>query len=162
MLDYLGIFKELNANGIRYVIVGGMAVNLHGVPQMTYDIDLLLDLEDRNVERFIKLLSRWGFNPKVPVRIEELADPVRRNDWITNKHMKAFKLVNPEWAIREIDVLIDTPVDFSSAEQGKKVSVIQGVPVPIIGIEDLIRMKEHTDRQQDAADIRSLKELRDE
>ena len=162
MLDYLGIFKELNASNIRYIIVGGMAVNLHGVPRMTYDVDLLLDLEDRNIERFIRLLSSWGFKPKVPVKIEEFADGAKRNDWITNKNMKAFNLVNPGWAIREIDVLIDSPVDFAKADKGKKVVVIQGVPVPVIGIDDLIFMKERTDRQQDAADVRSLKELRDE
>jgi hypothetical protein len=162
MLDYLGIFRELNAKGIRYIVVGGMAVNLHGVPRMTYDIDLLLDLEDRNVERFIGLLAGWGFRPKVPVRIEEFADPGKRKDWIANKNMKAFNMVNPAWAIREIDVLIDSPVDYASAERGKTVIMIQGVPVPIVGIDDLIRMKEHTDRQQDAADIRSLKELRSE
>lgn len=162
MLDYLGIFSELNTSGIRYIVVGGMAVNLHGVPRMTYDIDLLLDLEARNVERFIALVAGWGFKPKVPVRIEEFADPVKRSDWIASKNMKAFNLVNPAWAIREIDILIDTPVDYASAANGKQVVVIQGVPVPIVGIDDLIRMKEHTDRQQDAADIRSLKELRDE
>ncbi len=162
MLDYLGIFRELNTGGIRYIVVGGMAVNLHGVPRMTYDIDLLLDLDDKNVEKFIALVAGWGFKPKVPVRIEEFADPVKRRDWIANKHMKAFNLVNPEWAIREIDVLIDTPVNYASAEKGKKVIVIHSVPVPIVGIGDLIRMKEHTERQQDAADIRSLKELRDE
>lgn len=49
MLDYLGIFKELNAKGIRCIVVGGMAVNLHGIPRMTYDIDLLLDIDDRNI-----------------------------------------------------------------------------------------------------------------
>lgn len=162
MLDYLGIFKELNAKGIRYIVIGGMAVNLHGIPRMTYDIDLLLDMDDRNIESFIRLLKGWGFKPKVPVDIAEFADGAKRNDWIKNKNMKAFNLMNPEWAIREIDILIDTPVDFARADRGKKVVVIQGVPVPVIGIDDLIVMKEKAGRQQDAADVRILKELRDE
>jgi hypothetical protein len=162
MLDYLGIFKELNAKGIRYIVVGGMAVNLHGIPRMTYDIDLLLDMDDRNIESFIQVLKGWGFKPKVPVDIAEFADGAKRNDWIKNKNMKAFNLMNPEWAIREIDILIDAPVDFAKADRGKKVVVIQDVPVPVIGIDDLIVMKEKADRQQDAADVRSLKELRDE
>lgn len=45
MLDYSGIFKELNAQKIKYIVVGGLAVNLHGIPRATYDIDLLLYLE---------------------------------------------------------------------------------------------------------------------
>ena len=162
MLDYLGIFKELNTSGIRYIVVGGMAVNLHGIPRMTYDIDLLLDLEDGNVGQFVRLLSGWGFKPKVPVKIEEFADREKRSEWINNKHMKAFNLVNPTWAIREIDVLIESPIDFAQADRNKKVITIQGVQVPIVGIDDLIAMKERTDRQQDAADIRSLRELCDE
>ncbi|HAR44740.1 MAG: hypothetical protein A2X56_13395 [Nitrospirae bacterium GWC2_57_13] len=162
MLDYLGIFKRFNEEGIRYIVVGGMAVNLHGIPRMTYDIDLLLDMDDRNIESFIQLLTGWGFKPKVPVDIAEFADSAKRNDWIKNKNMKAFNLMNPEWAIREIDILIDAPVDFAKADRGKKVVLIQNVQVPVIGIDDLIVMKEKADRQQDAADVRSLKELRDE
>lgn len=162
MLDYLGIFKRFNEEGIRYIVVGGMAVNLHGIPRMTYDIDLLLDMDDGNIESFIQLLKGWGFNPKIPVDIAEFADGAKRNDWIKSKNMKAFNLMNPEWAIREIDILIDAPVDFAKADRGKKVVVIQNVPVPVIGLDDLIVMKEMADRQQDAADVRSLKELRDE
>lgn len=162
MLDYLGIFKRFNEAGIRYIVVGGIAVNLYGIPRMTYDIDLLLDMDDRNIESFIQLLKEWGFRPKAPVDIAEFADGAKRNDWIKNKNMKAFNLMNPEWAIREIDVLIDTPVDFAKADRGKKVVMIQNVPVPIIGIDDLIMMKEKAGRQQDVADVRSLKELRDE
>ena len=162
MLDYLGIFRELNTKRIRYVLVGGLAVNLHGIPRMTYDIDLLLDLEDRNVEQFIQLIASWGFKPKIPVAIADFADAEKRRDWIENKNMKAFNLVNEAWAIRGIDILIQAPVDFAKADEGKKVVVIQGVSIPIVGLDDLIRMKEHTDRRQDEADVRSLKELYDE
>jgi hypothetical protein len=94
------------------------------------------------------------------VKIEEFADSAKRTDWIRNKNMKAFNLVNPAWAIREIDVLIDSPIDFTDADRNKKVFDIQGVQVPVVGLDDLIRMKEHANRQQDAADVRSLKELR--
>lgn len=48
MLDYLAIFKKLNEKEIRYIVAGGIAVNLYGIPRMTYDVDLILDLEDKN------------------------------------------------------------------------------------------------------------------
>ena len=73
MLDYLGIFKELNKKKIRYIVVGGMAVNFHGIPRMTYDIDLLLDLEDSNLKKFIHLMKKWEFKPKVQVDIMDFA-----------------------------------------------------------------------------------------
>jgi len=162
MLDYLAIFKKFNDVGIRYLVVGGLAVNLYGVPRMTYDVDVLLDLEDDNINKFVGLMKEWGFKPKVPVEIMEFANREKREYWIKNKHMKVFNLVNPEWAIREIDVIIDSPVDYALGAQHVRTVVLQGVPVPIVSIDDLIKMKEITERQQDAADIRYLKELKDE
>ena len=159
MLDYLAIFKGFNDAGIKYLVVGGLAVNLYGVPRMTYDVDLLLDLEDDNVNRFVGLMQEWGFKPKVPVAITEFSEKEKREDWIKNKHMKAFNLVNPEWAIKEIDVIIDSPVDYTLGAQHARTMVLQGVPIPIVSIDDLIKMKAITDRQQDAADIRYLREL---
>ena len=52
MLDYLAIFRKFNEKGIGYIVVGGLAVNLYGIPRMTYDIDILLDLDDKNIKSF--------------------------------------------------------------------------------------------------------------
>src|SRR3989344_9157006 len=120
MLDYLAIFKKLNEEKIRYIVVGGMAVNFHGIPRMTYDIDILIDLEDDNLKRFLRLMKNWGFKPKVPVDIMDFAKKEKRLDWITNKNMKAFNLVNPDWAISEIDIVINTPVDYKRAAKNIK------------------------------------------
>ena len=162
MLDYIGIFKNLNEEGVRYIVVGGIAVNLYGIPRMTYDIDLLLDLEDKNLEKFLKLLKGWGFKPKVPMDIMEFAEKDKRKDWIKNKNMKAFNLVNPEWAISEIDIVIDSPVDYDKAHKRINEIKLHGVIIPVVSIDDLIKMKERTGRKQDKADIRYLKELKDE
>ena len=99
MLNYLEIFDRLNKEKIRYIVVGGIAVNFYGIPRMTYDIDLLVYLEDKNLKRFLKLMKRWNFKPKVPVDIMDFADSKKRKSWIKNKHMKAFNLVNPDWGI---------------------------------------------------------------
>ncbi len=162
MLDYLGIFRKFNEEGIRYLVVGGMAVNFYGIPRMTYDIDILLDLEDRNVEKFVKLLRQWEFKPKVPVDILDFAREGARREWIETKNMKAFNLVNPSWAIREIDVIIDSPVKYAEAIRRAVTIQLQGVPIPTVGLDDLIAMKENTGRRQDEADIRYLKGLKDE
>ena len=159
MLDYIAIFKKLNERNIRYVVVGGIAVNLYGVPRMTYDIDLILDLEDRNVERFLRLLKKWGFKPKVPVDIMDFAKSGKREEWIRNKNMKAFNLVNPEWAMSEIDIVINTPVDYKKASENINHIKLRDVSIPTISIDDLIKMKKKSDRQQDKADIRYLRRL---
>lgn len=162
MLDYIQIFKILNERGIKYIVVGGTAVNLYGIPRMTYDIDLLLDLGDRNLKKFLRLLMEWGFKPKVSVNIMDFAKKEKREDWIKNKNMKAFNLVNPKWAMSEIDVVISTPVDYKKASENVNYNNLQEVSIPTISIDDLIRMKQKTGRQQDKADIRYLRRLKNE
>jgi len=144
------------------MVVGGIAVNLYGIPRMTYDIDLLLDLEDKNIEAFLKLLKSWGFKPKVPVDIMDFANKDKREEWIKNKNMKAFTLVNPEWAVSEIDVIIDSPVDYEKGCKRVRHIMLHGVSVPLVSIDDLIKMKGATDRRQDEADIRYLRKLKSE
>lgn len=163
MLDYLGIFKKLNERKIQYIVVGGMAVNFHGIPRATYDIDLLVYLEDNNLKKFLSLMRQWGFKPKAPVDIMDFSDKNKRYDWIKNKNMKAFNLVNPDWAISEIDIIIDTPVDYKKAAGNINYIRIDDVAIPTISLRDLIEMKRNTGRRQDKADIRYLaRKLRDE
>jgi hypothetical protein len=159
MLDYLGIFKELNRKKIKYIVVGGMAVNFHGIPRTTYDIDLLLYLEDKNLNKFLRLLKSWGFKPKVPVDIMDFADKNKRAVWIKNKNMKAFNLYNPDWAVREIDIIIDSPVHYQKAKKSIKFSRLYDVDIPIISISDLILMKRKSNREQDKSDIKSLRKI---
>jgi hypothetical protein len=58
-LDFQTVFKELNGVGIDYLVVGGLAVNLHGVPRMTYDIDLMVLLESENILKVVSKLTQW-------------------------------------------------------------------------------------------------------
>lgn len=162
MLDYIGIFKKLNERNIRYIVAGGIAVNLYGIPRMTYDIDLILDLEDSNLKRFLHLLKTWGFKPKVPVDIMDFAIKGKRERWIRSKNMKAFNLVNPEWAMSEIDIIINTPVDYKKASENINYIKLRDISIPTISVDDLIKMKRRTGRQQDKADIKYLRRLIDE
>ena len=89
-LDYQIIFKELNRLKIDYLVVGGLAVNFHGVPRMTYDIDLMTLLEPENILKLVSKLTKWGYRPKAPIDPRDLADEAKRNSWIQDKGMKAF------------------------------------------------------------------------
>jgi hypothetical protein len=68
-LDYIGIFNEFNKKKIEYIVCGGVALNLLGIPRMTYDIDLLLKMTEENIYKYCKLVKKWGFKPKIPVDI---------------------------------------------------------------------------------------------
>ena len=160
MLDYLGIFKKFNEEGIRYLVVGGLAMNLLGVPRVTYDIDILLDLEDDNIRALMGLMKEWGFKPKVPVNAMDFADREKRDEWIATKNMKAFNLVNAKWALSEIDIIIDAPITYSEARKRARKITVQGVPIPVISIDDLIKMKQIAGRELDKADIQYLKKVK--
>jgi len=155
-LNYTGIFKEFNKKKIKYIICGGIAVNLLGIPRMTYDLDLLLKLEDENLNKFVKLMKRLGYKAKISVDIEDFAKKEKRDDWIRNKNMKTFCLVNPKATVKEIDIVIDSPVTYDKAITNIKKIKLQGMKIPVIGIKDLIKMKKKSGRKQDYSDIRYL------
>ncbi|RPJ09983.1 MAG: hypothetical protein EHM36_03760, partial [Deltaproteobacteria bacterium] len=102
-LDYRTIFKELNRRGIHYMVVGGLAVNFHGIPRMTYDIDLMVSLEPENLLKLVDTLSEWGYRPKVPIDPKDLADEQKRNLWKKEKGMKAVHFYSETAPIGEID-----------------------------------------------------------
>lgn len=160
MLDYVGIFREFNKKKIKYIVAGGIAVNLHGIPRMTFDIDIILDLKDENVKKYCELLKRWEFKPKVPVDIMDFADAKKRNIWIKEKNVRAFCCFNQNWIIPQIDVLIDPKFSYNKC---RKVRVFtNGVNIPIVSIDDLIRMKQNSNRQQDLSDAEYLLKVKNE
>ncbi len=71
---YEDVFRALNRHGVRYLVVGGVAVNLLGVPRMTKDLDLMLDLSSENLKLFLSALNDLGYRPRAPVPLEEFAD----------------------------------------------------------------------------------------
>jgi hypothetical protein len=159
-LDYLGIFRGLNKKKIRYVVCGGVAVNLWGIPRMTYDIDLLLDMREANLKKFLALLQEWEFKPKIPADITDLLDEKKRNIWIEEKNMKAFSLHNPGWAISEIDVLVGVSPGYDKVVERVVYKSVGNVKIPLISPEDLIATKQNTGRRQDEADIEHLTRLK--
>ena len=105
------------------------------------------------------LMKIWGFKPKIPVNIMDFACKDKRADWIKRKNMKAFNLVNPAWAISEIDIIIDTPVDYAKAAKNLNRINLKGVSIPTISIGDLITMKKRSGRAQDKEDINNLRKI---
>lgn len=158
-LDYIGIFREFNKKRIKYIVCGGIAVNLLGIPRMTYDIDLLLRMKDGNLRKFLGLLKGWGFRPKIPVNMMDFTCEEKREEWMKEKNMRAFNLYNPKWSISEIDILIDVPIDYKRAVKKAVYKRVEGVRIPLISVQHLIKMKQNTKRKQDEADIRYLKKL---
>ena len=59
--DYKEFLQSLNNNQVRYLIIGGYAVALHGHPRYTKDLDVWVELSKENATRCIAALTEFGF-----------------------------------------------------------------------------------------------------
>ncbi len=156
-LDFQGIFKEFNRLNIDYLVVGGLAVNFHGVPRMTYDIDLMILLQSGNISKLIEKLTDWGYRPKIPINPMELADEIKRNSWIQEKGMMAVNFYNETSPIGEIDILFDSPIPYDELKSRSVMIELQGERIPTVSIHDLIKLKQLAGRKQDLSDAEYLR-----
>src|SRR3990172_11003928 len=117
---YLDIFRGLQEHGVRYLVVGGLAMNLHGIPRMTADVDLYVDLEKAIANRFLVAVKALGFVPGVPVSAESFADPEARDTWRREKNMLVMGFVNPSRPAIGLDAFVFEPGPFGPADGGGK------------------------------------------
>lgn len=158
-LDYQTIFKEFNGLGIDYLVVGGLAVNFHGVPRMTYDIDLMILLQSNNILKLVSQLTRWGYKPKIPIEPGDLADEKKRNFWVQDKGMRALNFYSETLAIGEIDIVFESPIPYNELKDRSVKIELQGEQVPLISIRDLIELKIKAGRKQDLTDAEHLRRI---
>ena len=158
---YEKILTELEKNKVKYMAIGGVAVNLYGHPRYTKDLDLMISFEKENMDRFIEIIKKLGLKPRVPVDIEELADKDKREFWKKEKNMKVFSFYNPEDDLEVIDIMIQDYLGFDEAYVKKKILSDGKISVSVISIDDLIKLKEMADRPRDRDDIEVLKKLKE-
>ena len=75
------VLAPLEQAGVRYLVVGGVAVVLHGHLRTTLDLDLVVQLEPDNLERALTVFGDLGFQPQVAVPLRSFADPQTRETW---------------------------------------------------------------------------------
>ena len=156
---YLDLIRTLNEEGIRYLVVGGVAVNSHGVVRFTMDIDVATDPEVNQSREWESACDRLGLNPMRPVRFDQMYDPVERSRLMVEKNLIAFGLIskNPEDPI--VDVLFDQPRPFAAAYERRVVKDSGGVAIPLIAVSDLMAMKKAAGRAKDLIDMEELGKL---
>lgn len=156
---YDDVFRELAIRRVRYLIVGGIAVNLHGYARLTMDMDLMLDLSEANMEQAVLAFERLGYAPKAPVKPVELISAGKRREWIAQKRAVVFTFIHPAAPFKMIDIFLDNPVDFDKAFERRTRLNIGGVAVDVASVEDLINMKTICGRPRDMEDVEHLRKM---
>jgi len=159
---YERVFRTLGGEKVRFLVCGGIALNLHGVPRMTADLDLLVAMDTETLGRFIDAVKRLGLVPRVPVSLVDLKDPEKRRLWAEEKGMKVLSLWNPAAPLEEIDVFVDPPIDFEEAWRDRTDFHLGDLVVPTVSRRWLCEMKRLSGRRCDLADIEALAMLPEE
>lgn len=153
------ILAALAEANIDYVVVGGLAVILHGHLRATRDLDLVIGLDRANCERAIAALAATGLRPRLPVRFEDLADSEIRADWFLRRNMIVLQLWDPSNELRSVDVFVREPIAIAELMADAVIKHVDGVPIVVASIRHLVRMKEAAARPQDLDDIAALREI---
>lgn len=157
--DLQEIFAALAEADARYVVVGGLAVILHGHLRATRDLDLVIGLEPANCARALGALAKIGLQPRLPVAMQDFADPEKRREWAEQRNMQVFQLWQPGNPLRSVDVFVREPADFAELWDASSVKDLDGVPIRVAGIRHLIAMKQTAARPRDLDDIAALREI---
>ena len=157
---YFEILEGLYKSKVRYLIVGGLSVNLYGVPRVTQDIDIVIAMDRENVLKITSLLKELGYVPRLPVSPDDLANPDKVKDWIENKNLKAFSFYHKNENYKVIDIVLVHPLNFEKSFKNRTVKRAKDIDIYLASIDDVLKMKEFSGRSQDLSDIEMLNKVR--
>jgi hypothetical protein len=162
---YDEVIARLNKNKVKYAVAGGVAVVLYGYTRLTLDLDLIVELSEKNLDKFFDTLYNLEYRPKVPVTKEEFKSKKKRQEWIQKKGMVVFSFFHLKDHLKLIDVFVTEPIRFSDIEKKLQKIKTKDLIVPTVSIEHLKKLKLLAGRDKDLMDVRQLEEiqrLRDE
>jgi len=137
------VLRSLKEHDVQYVVIGGIAAVLHGVPRATFDLDILIESTPDNAQRLL--------------------------DALLDAQLGTASLTSPEQLLENevtvfsdrvrIDVQTSTPgIHFAEAWERRKVMDYQGVQFNVLSREDLIASKRAAGRPVDLDDVRLLEQ----
>jgi hypothetical protein len=140
--DFRDLFAALNAEKVEFLIVGGYALAVHGVPRFTKDLDVWVRADESNAPRVWQGLDAFGA-PLGSLTLADLKSPGI-----------IFQIGVPP---NRIDILTGIDgVTFDEAWKNRVSSAYGDQGVMVIGLDELIRNKKATGRPQDALDADTL------
>ncbi len=153
------LLQSLADESVQYVLVGGLAVQLHGFLRSTFDVDLVLAMDDTNLVRFISVAKKFGLVPAMAVSIDSIRDAVLIEKWQREKGMLAFSLRETQVGGSVVDIIVRPEVPFEKLKVNAAVGELFGRQVRIASIDDLLVMKRSANRPKDQIDVIALEKI---
>lgn len=142
--DFKEFIESLNANRVRYLVVGGYAVALHGYPRYTKDLDIWIESNPENAQALVLALTQFGM-PSLGLTETDFLDPEQ--------------VVQIGYPPNRIDILSTVSgLEFTSCYAQRVKTILDGVEVNFIDLENLRKNKKASGRLQDLADLENLGE----
>jgi hypothetical protein len=151
------IVRALNGAGVRYLLVGGVAVNAHGYGRNTFDVDIVIQLNPENIEKTFDALWMAEYHPQQPISASDFANRELRESWRKEKNMLVLKFWSDAHRETPLDVFVYEPFDFDTEWAAAwRQEFAPGLQVPVIRLGALQKMKREAGRPQDLADFDEL------
>jgi hypothetical protein len=139
------ILGDLNGAGVRYVLIGGIALIRHGVVRATRDVDAVFDSTQDNVERIRALIAQWGATRPDGSPVPDGSIAGDRTIHLATKH-------------GDVDLLSERSagVRFEDLRTRADLRRVDGVEAPICSLVDLVKLKRLAGRERDLVDLADL------
>ncbi len=140
--DFRDFLKLLNENDVHYLLIGGYAVGYYGYPRATHDMDVWIDVNHLNAEKMVNVMTGFGFEEGAISK-----EVFLRSNGVVRMGVPPMRL----------EVLMSlSGVSFEDCYDRRLADNIEGVPVTIIHLEDLLKNKIASGRHKDLDDVSNL------
>lgn len=154
------VVRVLNEAGVRFIVVGGLAVIAHGYLRSTKDIDIVIKLTPDHVRNAFAALASIDYHPAVPITAEQFADERMRENWRKEKAMLVLKMWSDRHRETPLDIFVYEPFNFDAEyERALVLDETGGVGARFVAIPALISMKMEASREHDLIDVEFLRKI---
>lgn len=143
--DFKEFIQLLNECSVKYLVIGGYAVNYYGYPRYTKDIDFWIWMTEDNIKKLLDVLDKFGF-ANINLTINDFMSP--------------NSIIQLGYEPYRIDLLVDVEgLDFEKCYSKKNNIELEDINVDFLSLTDLIEAKKISGRLQDLADAEKLEQI---
>ncbi len=161
---YQTILLALAQGQVNFIVAGGVAAVLHGVERVTMDIDISLEMSDKNITNFLKVINSLSLKPRVPVAPDFIASKANRELLVKEKNAVVFTYNHPTNPLFHLDIFMTQALSYEELIKDTVVIELEEEKIKIVSIKKLLELKKlvKIERPKDIHDIMVLTKILEE